>query len=151
VLYELGIRRLPIESGGQNALSYLACGGGTAGSLFYEGWHNMIAANKAAAKAQTKISTHWSRVIRGSIEKGPTPGRWWWGAQGIGAAPGFKRTAQSNFARFDVSGDHGSNVLRTKPSYYRRRHGKKRYRGEHPKLLDLETVATALTVFHPSH
>jgi hypothetical protein len=25
-----------------------------------------------AANAQTKISTHWSRVIRGSIEKGPT-------------------------------------------------------------------------------
>jgi hypothetical protein len=62
VLCELGIRGLPIESGG----------GGTAGSLFYEGWHTRIAANKAAANAQTKISTHWSRDIRGSIEKGPT-------------------------------------------------------------------------------
>jgi hypothetical protein len=38
----------------------------------YEGWHSRIAANKVAANAQTKISTHWSRVIPGSIEKGPT-------------------------------------------------------------------------------
>ena len=37
----------------------------------YEGWHSTIAANKVAANTQTKISTHWSRVIRGSIENGP--------------------------------------------------------------------------------
>jgi hypothetical protein len=37
----------------------------------YEGWHSRIAANKVAANPQTKISTHWSRVIRGSIEKSP--------------------------------------------------------------------------------
>jgi len=54
VLYGQGIRGLPIESGGQNA------------GLFYEGWHSRIATNKAAANAQTKISTHRSRVIRGS-------------------------------------------------------------------------------------
>ena len=103
VLYELGIRRLPIESGGQNALSYLACGGGVAGSHFYEGWHSRIAANKAAANTQTKISTHWSRVIRGSIEKGPTnPGEAVVRPR-VSAAPGFKGTSRSNFARFAAS------------------------------------------------
>jgi hypothetical protein len=37
----------------------------------YEGWNSGIAANQVAANAQTEISTHWSRVIRGLIEKGP--------------------------------------------------------------------------------
>jgi hypothetical protein len=93
VLYGQGIRGLPIESGGQNA------------GLFYEGWHSRIATNKAAANAQTKISTQRSRVIRGSIEmeKGPTnPREAVVGPRASAPPSDFKRTAQSNFARFDV-------------------------------------------------
>jgi hypothetical protein len=47
-------------------------GRGCSPTSTYEGWHSTIAANRVAANTQTKISTHWSRVIRGSIEKGPT-------------------------------------------------------------------------------